>query len=151
MAIDLGALDVDLLSLSAHKFDGPKGVGALYVRRGTILLPQVHGGTQERYRRAGTENVAGAVGMAVALRLAVPSASRRPAARAALRDRLREGLTAMPGIELTGHPASACRASCRSSSRDADGEALQMALDLDGLACSTGSACTTGSTEPSTS
>ena len=149
VAIDLGTLDVDLLSLAAHKFGGPKGVGALFVRRGTTLLAQVHGGSQERYRRAGTENVAGAVGAAVALRLAV--AERVEAARRArrLRERLREGLTAMPGIEVTGHPVERLPGLLSLVVRDADGAALQMALDLDGLACSTGSACTTGSTEPS--
>ncbi|HXX62010.1 MAG TPA: aminotransferase class V-fold PLP-dependent enzyme, partial [Candidatus Sulfotelmatobacter sp.] len=149
VAIDLGALDVDLLSLSAHKFGGPKGTGALFVRRGTTLLAQVHGGSQERYRRAGTENVAGAVGAAVALRLAV--AERVETARRArrLRERLREGLAVLPGVEVTGHPVERLPGLLSIIVRDADGAALQMALDLDGLACSTGSACTTGSTEPS--
>ncbi|HEY7941068.1 MAG TPA: cysteine desulfurase family protein, partial [Candidatus Limnocylindrales bacterium] len=139
VAIDLGAMDVDLLSLSAHKFGGPKGVGALFIRRGTTLLAQVHGGTQERYRRAGTENVAGAVGAAVALRLAVTERVETARRARRLRERLREGLTAMSGIEVTGHPMERLPGLLSVIVRDADGAALQMALDLDGLACSTGS------------
>ncbi len=149
MPLDLATLDVDLLSLAAHKFGGPKGVGILFVRRGTTLLAQVHGGTQERYRRAGTENVAGAVGAAVALRLAVAERTEIARRSRRLRDRLREGLTALPGVEVTGHPVERLPGLLSIIVRDADGAALQMALDLDGLACSTGSACTTGSTEPS--
>jgi cysteine desulfurase len=147
--LDLAVLDVDLLSLAAHKFGGPKGVGILFVRRGTTLLAQVHGGTQERYRRAGTENVAGAIGGAVALRSAVAERSETARRFRRFRDRLRDGLTALAGVEVTGHPVERLPGLLSLIVRDADGPALQMALDLDGLACSTGSACTTGSTEPS--
>jgi cysteine desulfurase len=149
MALDVRTLDVDLLSLAAHKFEGPKGSGALYIRHGTIILPQTHGGTQERYRRAGTENIAGAVGMAVAYELSIAEREQTVAHLAALRDRLRDAVLAVPGVELTGHPRKRLPGHLSIIVRDADGEALTLALDLDGICCSVGSACTTGSTEPS--
>lgn len=149
MALDVRALDVDLLSLAAHKFEGPKGIGALYIRHGTIILPQAHGGTQERYRRAGTENIAGAVGMAVAYELCCAEREQTVAHLGALRDRLRDAVLAVPGVELTGHPRKRLAGHLSIIVRDADGEALTLALDLDGICCSVGSACTTGATEPS--
>jgi cysteine desulfurase len=149
MSIDVRDLDVDLLSIAAHKFEGPKGVGALYLRHGTILLPQIHGGTQERYRRAGTENVAGAVGMSVALDLANAERDVMAPRLAQLRDRLRDAVLAVPNVELTGHPRKRLPGHLSVIARDIEGEAIVMNLDLGGVACSTGSACTTGSTEPS--
>ncbi|MGI8929378.1 MAG: cysteine desulfurase family protein [Candidatus Limnocylindrales bacterium] len=149
MAIDVGDLDVDLLSIAAHKFEGPKGVGALYLRHGTIILPQIQGGTQERYRRAGTENVAGAVGMAAALELSVAERSEVVPRFARLRDRLRDAVLALPNVELTGHPRKRLPGHLSVVARESDGAAVVMNLDLAGIACSTGSACTTGSTEPS--
>jgi cysteine desulfurase len=149
LAIDVRSLDVDLLSIAAHKFEGPKGIGALYLRHGTILLPQMHGGSQERYRRAGTENVAGAVGMAVALELAIAERGDTAPRLARLRDRLREALMALPNIELTGHPRKRLPGHLSVICRDVDGATLIMSLDLAGVEASTGSACTTGSTEPS--
>jgi cysteine desulfurase len=149
MAIDTHDLDVDLLSLAAHKLEGPKGVGALFVRHGTIMLPQLHGGTQERYRRAGTENVAGAVGMAVAYELARAEQAVTAPRLAALRDRLRDAVLAVPNVELTGHPRKRLPGHLSVIARDAEGEAVVQTLDLAGVAASTGSACTTGSTEPS--
>ena len=149
MAIDVRELDVDLLSIAAHKFEGPKGVGALYLRHGTILLPQIQGGTQERYRRAGTENVAGAVGMAAALELSVAERSEVVPRLARLRDRLRDAVLALPNVELTGHPRRRLPGHLSVVARESDGAAVVMNLDLSGIACSTGSACTTGSTEPS--
>jgi cysteine desulfurase len=149
LAIDVRVLDVDLLSLAAHKFEGPKGTGALYVRHGTILLPQMHGGSQERYRRAGTENVAGAFGMAVAYDLARAEQPVTAPRLAMLRDRLRDAVTALPNVELTGHPRKRLPGHLSVIARDTDGEALVLSLDLAGIAASTGSACTTGSTEPS--
>ena len=149
MAIDVAALDVDLLSLAAHKFEGPKGVGALYVRHGTNILAQQQGGAQERYRRAGTEDVAGAVGMAAALDLAVVD---RPAAEpqiVCLRDALAARLLGIEGVHETGHPTERLSNSLSVVIDGLDGAAMVMALDLAGLACSTGSACVTGSTEPS--
>jgi len=149
LAIDVHELDVDLVSLAAHKFEGPKGTGALYVRHGTIILPQIHGGSQERYRRAGTENVAGAFGMAVAYDLARAEQPQTAPRLAALRDRLREAVTALPNVELTGHPRKRLPGHLSVIARETDGEALVLSLDLAGVAGSTGSACTTGSTEPS--
>jgi cysteine desulfurase len=113
------------------------------------ILPQVHGGSQERYRRAGTENVAGAVGMAVAFELAAAErATVAPAVRER-RDRLRAALLAIDGVELTGHPTERLPGSLSVIVRGVPGEDLVIALDLAGLACSTGSACTSGSSEPS--
>ncbi len=149
MAIDVKELDIDLLSLAAHKFEGPKGAGALYVRHGTMLLPQQHGGTQERYRRAGTEDVAGAVGMAVAYDLACAERAEVVPRLARQRDRLREALLALPNVELTGHPRRRLPGHLSVIVRDAEGEDIVLALDLAGIAASTGSACTTGSTDPS--
>jgi cysteine desulfurase len=149
MAIDVQDMDVDLLSIAAHKFEGPKGMGALYVRHGTILLPQMHGGSQERFRRAGTENVAGAFGMAVAYDLARAEQPEVAPRLAALRDRLHDAITDLPNVELTGHPKKRLPGHLSLIARDVDGEALILNLDLAGIAASTGSACTTGSTEPS--
>ena len=149
MELDVAALDVDLLSISAHKFEGPKGIGALYVRHGTHILAQQQGGTQERHRRAGTENVAGAVGLAAAYDL---SCADRPATVARLREqrgRLLKSVLAVPGVESTGHPKERLPGIVSLVARDTDGVAVAMALDLEGIACSVGSACTTGSTEVS--
>ena len=118
-------------------------------RRGTTILPQVHGGSQERYRRAGTENVAGAVGMAAAFELAAAERATTVPALAARRDRLRSALLALESVELTGHPVERLPGSLSVIVRGVLGDDLVLALDLDGLACSTGSACTTGSSEPS--
>jgi cysteine desulfurase len=147
--IDVGALGVDLLSLAAHKFEGPKGIGALYVRHGTHILAQQQGGTQERYRRAGTENVPGAVGFATAYELCClerPETARRLRRQ---RDRLKAAVLAVDGVELTGHPRERLPGLLSIVVRDADGSAIAMSLDLEGIACSVGSACTTGSTEVS--
>lgn len=149
LPIDVATLDADLLSISAHKFEGPKGIGALFLRRGIHILPQLHGGSQERYRRAGTEDVAGAVGMAVALDLAVRDQVATIARMARLRDRLRDAVLGVAGVELTGHPRDRLPGNLSVIARDADGGAVTVALDLAGIAMSTGSACTTGSTEPS--
>jgi cysteine desulfurase len=133
------------ISLSAHKLGGPKGIGTLYVRQGTAMLPQMHGGAQERQRRAGTENVAGAVGFAAAVRLAYAS----PMNVVALRDRLLTGLTALPGVQLTGHPTERLPNSASVVIEGIEGGDLVAALDLEGIEASTGSACTTGSVDPS--
>jgi cysteine desulfurase len=147
--LDLAALGADLVSLGAHKFEGPKGVGALYVRHGTHILAQQHGGTQERHRRAGTEDVAGAVGLAIGYDLACEE---RPATVKHLR-RLRERLTAavlaVEGTELTGHPSDRLPGLLSIVARGTDGSAVSLSLDLEGIAVSVGSACTTGSTEVS--
>jgi cysteine desulfurase len=147
--IDVEDLGVDLLSISAHKFEGPKGIGALYVRHGTHILAQQQGGTQERHRRAGTEDVAAAVGLATAYEL---SCAERPATVARLRrlrDQLAKALLAIPGTELTGHPKQRLAGHLSVVARDTDGSSVTVALDLEGIAASVGSACTTGSTEVS--
>jgi cysteine desulfurase len=147
--IDVEALGVDMLSIGAHKFEGPKGVGALYLRHGTHILAQQQGGTQERHRRAGTENVAGAVGLAAAYEL---SCQERPDTVKRLRsqrDRLRKAVLAVDGTELTGHPKERLPGLLSIIARDTDGNSVALSLDLEGLACSVGSACTSGSTDVS--
>ncbi len=147
--LDVEALGADLVSLGAHKFEGPKGVGVLYVRHGTHILAQQQGGTQERHRRAGTENVAGAVGFAAAYEL---SCNERPETVARLRrqrDRLVKAILGTPGTEPTGHPKQRLPGLLSIIARDTDGPSVAMSLDLEGIACSVGSACTTGSTEVS--
>jgi cysteine desulfurase len=147
--LDVASLGADTVAISAHKFEGPKGTGALWVRRGISLLAQLHGGSQERHRRAGTENVAGAVGMATAYGLACRD---KPATRerlASLRARLQAACLAVDGVELTGHPTDRLPGLLSLLVPGADGEAASVALDLEGIACSTGSACATGSPEPS--
>ena len=152
LPLDVDALQVDLLSLGAHKIHGPKGVGALFVRQGTALLSQLSGGSQERQRRAGTENVAGIVGFARALELAQADVAAREtenARLAALREELVAGLTAMPGVTLTGHPFERLPNNASFVIEGVEGGDLVAALDLEGIDTSTGSACTTGSAEPS--
>ena len=147
--LDVGELGADLVTISAHKFEGPKGVGALWIRRGTQLLAQVHGGSQERHRRAGTENVAGAVGMAVAYECACADRPTTAIRLRALRSRLAAACLAVDGVEMTGHPTERLPGLLSLRVRGADGVAISVALDLDGIAASTGSACSTGSPEPS--
>jgi cysteine desulfurase len=149
VAIDVSSLGADLVSLAAHKLEGPAGIGALWVRRGTAILPQVHGGSQERYRRAGTENVAAAVGMAAAFELAGIERATMLPDLASRRDGLRTAVLAIEDVELTGHPTERLPGSLSVIVRGLVGDELVMALDLEGVACSTGSACTTGSMEPS--
>jgi cysteine desulfurase len=153
-ALDLAvdALGVDLLSIAAHKIYGPKGVGALYVRGRTPFLPQTVGGSQERNRRAGTENVAGAVGLATALRIATEERAARNEHLIGLRDRLLDEVPRrIPDTIVTG-PADGARRLPNSASfafKHLEGEAVLLALDLQGIAASSGSACTTASLEPS--
>ena len=150
LAVDVRELDVDLLSLSAHKLNGPKGVGALWVRRGTRLTAHTTGGKQERNRRAGTENVPAIVGLGAAARLALDKGSADTARVAALRDRLERGiLTAVPGTVVNGDPDRRVANTCNISFDRVEAEALLIALDLDGIAVSTGSACSSGALEPS--
>jgi cysteine desulfurase len=150
LALNVDALNVDLLTLAAHKFYGPKGVGALYVRRGIPLLPQINGGGQERRRRAGTENVAGIVGMATALRLAEERRAAFAADSAALRDRLIAGvLRQIPYSSLNGHPARRLPNNVNIAFEFVEGESVLLLLDQQGIAASSGSACTSGSLEAS--
>ena len=153
-ALDLNvdALGVDLLSVAAHKIYGPKGVGALYVRGRTPFAAQIVGGSQERNRRAGTENIAGAVGLATALQLATAEREARNAHCGALRDRLLDELPRrVPDTIITG-PLDRARRLPNSASfafAHVEGEAVLLQLDLQGIAASSGSACTTASLEPS--
>ncbi|GBC99950.1 Cysteine desulfurase IscS [bacterium HR17] len=148
--VDVSALGVDLLSFSAHKFYGPKGVGALFVRQGVRLVPQLTGGGQERNRRSGTENVAGIVGMARALELAVAEMPDELPRLQALRDELIAGvLERIPDSRLNGHPTQRLPHNANFSFRGVEGEALLLQLDLHGIAASSGSACSSGSLEPS--
>src|SRR5579875_2232139 len=149
LPIDVAALNVDLLSLSAHKFYGPKGVGILYARQGMRILPQMQGGSQERGKRAGTENVAGIVGAATALRLAYEDLPQVQPRIIALRDRLIAGVLTIPGSRLTGHPTDRLPNNASFVFEGVEGESILLSLDLLGIAASTGSACTSGSVDPS--
>ena len=147
--LDVEALDVDMLSIAAHKFEGPKGVGVLYLRHGTHILAQQQGGEQERHRRAGTENVAGAVGLAAAYDLSSEERPETVRRLRAQRDRLKKAVLVVDGAELTGHPKERLPGLLSIIARDTDGTSVALSLDLEGIACSVGSACTTGSTEVS--
>ena len=148
--IDVNDWNADLLSLSGHKFHGPKGVGALYIRKGTRIHNLIEGGAQERGLRAGTENVPGIVGMGEALSLAAAELSEYTAHVTTLRDRLIQGvLSTVPEARLNGHPTFRLPGNANFSFPGVEGESLLMRLDLAGIACSSGSACTSGSLEPS--
>ena len=148
--IDVGALGVDMLAISAHKFGGPKGVGAMWIRRGLSLVPLVTGGRQERGRRAGTENVPGLVGLGAAARAAVGRLDSGDRGIAALRDRLEAGiLERIPGTAVNGDRVRRVPNTTNISFEDVEGESLVIGLDLEGIAVSTGSACSSGTLEPS--
>ncbi len=149
LAIDVGAEQVDMLSLSAHKFHGPKGVGALYVRKGVPLLPLIEGGAQERRKRAGTENVAGIVGLAAALQTACDHLEANAAKVAALRDKLIDGLAAIPHAALNGDRDHRLPGNVNVCFEGIEGESLLLLLDDRGICASSGSACTSGSLDPS--
>ncbi len=148
--IDVKALGVDLLSISAHKFYGPKGVGAMWIRRGVRLQAPLTGGKQERSRRAGTENVAGIAGMGVAAREAIAKMDSEATRLAALRDRLEDGiLRSVSGTALNGVRSPRVPNTTNISFDRTEAESLLIALDLEGIAVSTGSACSSGTLEPS--
>ena len=150
LPLDVDDLKVDLLSLSAHKFYGPKGVGLLYARDGVPLWPMQTGGRHERRRRAGTENVPGIVGLATALKLAYEEAEQTSRRIANLRDRLIAGvLDRIPDVHLNGHPIQRLPNNANFSFKYIEGEAVLIQLDLMGVAASSGSACSTGAVEPS--
>ena len=150
MDLDVEELDIDLMSIAAHKFYGPKGVGALFARRGTPLIPLVQGGGQERNRRSGTENVPYAIGMAKALTLAQAHREERNAHCQALRDRLLEGVCERIEIaEPTGHPAARLPHIASFTFANIEGESVLLNLDLHGVCASAGSACSATSLEPS--
>ena len=149
LPLDVGMLGVDLLALSGHKFGGPKGAGALFVREGTPIAATLHGGGQERGRRSGTEDVAGIVGFAVALELAESERAAYVRRTAGLRDRLEARLLAIPGAKGNGKAAARLPNISSVSLSGIAVEPLLIALDLEGIAVSAGSACATGSLEPS--
>ena len=150
LPLDVHVLGVDLLSLSGHKFYGPKGTGVLYVRSGVAWTPQQQGGSQEAKRRAGTENVAGIVGLATALNRAEAEREHEAARLAPLRNRLiREVLERIPDTQLTGHSTLRLPNNASFVFDGVEGEAILMALDVQGIAASTGSACTSASLDPS--
>ena len=149
LPLDVDALGVDLLSLTAHKLYGPKGIGALYVRRGTQYQPQLHGGTNERGRRAGTENVPGIVGLAAALRLACDRLDATNEYLRDLRDRLIQGVLAIGGVQLTGHPELRLPSFASFVFEGIEGESMLLALDARGVYASSGAACTSGTLDPS--
>jgi cysteine desulfurase len=148
LPIDVETMGVDSLALSGHKFYAPKGVGLLYLRRGTPLVHLLSGGGQERGFRAGTENVAYVVGMATALELADAEHGERVAQVSRLRDRLISGVTGhIEGARLTGHPTERMPNSASFAIAGADGESLLLNLDQEGIYASSGSACTSGTLE----
>jgi cysteine desulfurase len=148
--VDVKTLGVDLLSLSAHKFNGPKGAGALWIKRGTRMLPILTGGKHERNRRAGTENVAGIVGMGVAAQAAAAKLAPEAVRVGALRDRLEAGILArVEGTIVNGATAHRVPNTTNISFDRVEAESLLIALDLEGIAVSTGSACSSGTLEPS--
>ncbi|OPX62640.1 MULTISPECIES: cysteine desulfurase NifS [unclassified Methanoregula] len=148
--IDVKAQDIDLLSLSAHKFYGPKGVGALYIRKGLKVHNLIHGGGQERRRRAGTENLAGIVGLGKAIELATADIEGHNQTIRALRDRLLKGIQArISDTHLNGHPEKRLPGNINISFEFIEGESLLLWLDDEGICASTGSACSSGSLEPS--
>ena len=148
--IDVRAMNIDLMSISAHKFHGPKGIGALYCRKGIVLEPVIVGGAQERKRRAGTENVAGIVGLGAAIARAHKNMSADMARVSALRDKLISGiLKNIPHVKLNGHPTQRLPQNVNFSIRYIEGESILLMLDINGIAASSGSACTSGSLDPS--
>lgn len=149
LELNVDALNVDLLSISAHKFYGPKGVGALYVRKGVRLSPLIHGGGQEKRRRAGTENTAGIVGLAKAFELAQRDRIAENQRLTALRDRLIEGLVKIPHTRVNGSLEQRLPNNVNVCFEYIEGESMLLNLDLRGIAASSGSACTSGSLDPS--
>jgi cysteine desulfurase len=148
--VDVERLGVDLLSLSAHKLNGPKGVGALYVRKGTILRPLMYGGHHERDRRPGTENVPGIVGLGKAAELAGRHLADGMRRVGRLRDRLEEGiLSCVPLATVSGDTSRRLPTTSNISFDYIEGEGFVIAMDLKGVECSTGAACSSGSVEPS--
>jgi cysteine desulfurase len=148
--MDVNKLGVDTLSLSAHKFHGPKGAGILYLRKRTPFLPQQLGGAQENNRRAGTENVPGIVGTAVALKMSADNRESNSQYCQKLRDRLLEGIRArIADVHLNGHPVQRLPNNANLSFQYVEGESILLSLDFLGIAASSGSACTSGSNDPS--
>ena len=149
LAINVKEQNIDMLSLSGHKFHGPKGVGALYVRRGILLTNLIEGGAQERGKRAGTENIPGIMGLAAAMEDACSHLEENGAKVTALRDRLIEGLSQIPHCALNGDPVNRLPGNVSFCFEGIEGESLLLLLDMKGVCASSGSACTSGSLDPS--
>lgn len=149
IAINVREMGIDMLSLSGHKFNGPKGVGLLYVKKGTLAQRFMEGGGQEKGRRSGTENVAGIVGMAKALEISAAHMEAEAVRLGALRKKLEAGILAIPHTRLTGHPENRLPGLCSCVIEYIEGESLVLMLGLNGICASTGSACSTGSLDPS--
>jgi cysteine desulfurase len=149
VAINVRTQGIELLSLSAHKFHGPKGVGVLYIRKGLRFPNLIEGGAQERNRRAGTENIPGIVGLATALEIAVTSISERNEKVKKLRDRLIDGMLKLPMTRLNGDREKRLPGNVNISIEGIEGESLLLLLDMNGICASSGSACTSGSLDPS--
>lgn len=148
--IDVKEQNIDMLSLSAHKFYGPKGIGALYIRKGVKLLSFIHGGAQERGRRAGTENVPGIIGLAKAIEQATTNLEEHSGRLTVLRDKLIKGIMEkVPYTRLNGHPEKRLPGNISFCFQYIEGESLLLNLDMKGIAGSSGSACTSGSLDPS--
>ena len=148
--VNVDELNLDMLSISAHKFYGPKGIGALYMRRGTKNMPITYGGAQERKRRPGTENMPGIVGFGLAIEKAVADLDNQIKFQTRLRDKLITGISDRVGdIKLNGHPTLRLPNNVNFSFRYIEGESLLLSLDMKGIAASSGSACTSGSLDPS--
>jgi cysteine desulfurase len=148
--IDVDAFGIDLLSFSGHKIYGPKGVGGLYIRRGTKMVSVQHGGEHERSRRAGTENVAGIVGFGAAVEIRGREMTAEGVRLSALRDRLWDEVRArIPEVRLNGHPTERLPGTCNLCFRGVESESIVLGLDLKGIGVSAGSACTSGNVEPS--
>lgn len=147
--VDVQELGIDMLTLSAHKFHGPKGVGALYVRKGVPLVSLIHGGQQERGKRAGTENIPAIIGMAAAMEEAVERLSESVPRVTAMRERLIEGLSKIPHSRLNGDREHRVPGTVNFCFEGIEGESLLLLLDTKGVAASSGSACTSGSLDPS--
>ena len=148
--LDVNAMNIDMLSMSGHKFHGPKGIGALYIRKGVRPDVFMHGGAQERAQRAGTENLPGIIGMGKAIELATQNLEANAARMTRLRDKLIDGILAeIPDVRLNGHRTQRLPNNVNVSIRYIEGEALLLRLDLAGIAGSSGSACTSGSLDPS--
>ena len=149
LPIDVQAMNIDMLSMSAHKFHGPKGVGVLYARNGIRLVNVIEGGAQERGKRAGTCNVPGDAALAAALEEGVANMEANAKKTAALRDRLIQGLSDIPHSKLNGDPVKRLPGNVNYSFEGVEGESLLLALDEEGIRCSSGSACTSESLDPS--
>ena len=147
--VDVDELGVDLLSISAHKLYGPKGIGALYIRKGTRLTPFIHGGAQEKGQRAGTENTPGIVGFGKAMEIALKEITPEAQRLTRLRDRLIKGLLEQPGVRLNGHPTKRLPNNVNVTIDSINGEQVLSKLESEGIYASAGSACSSGNPEPS--